>query len=317
MSWLLLGIPVGVVLLYYCSDWVVAGAKSLALRLGVRPFVVGITVVAFGVCIPETATSLLSGSNPDIIAGDIVGSNIANVGLVVGISAVIAAVPCKFSSVRFEALFMLAAVCVAAGLSLGGFLGWPQGIILICMLLFFIVYEFRHPGDVPDEEKEISRDDTMSAWKCLVMIAVGIAGVYIGARLFIKGAVDLAGIIGVSDQFIGLVVIALGGALPEMFVSCMAAFRGETEISLSNILGSITFNTLLALPMGAIFVGAPISDTMLYFHMPFMIAMCVLLVLTVRYKGCITKRIGSAYVLLYFVYLALMVAEPGLTQGIV
>ena len=109
MSWELIGIPIGIVFLYFGSEWMVDGAKKIAFRLGIAPFVVGLTVVAFGSSAPEAITSLVSGSNPQIIAGNIVGSNIANVGIAIGLSALMAPLACKYKEIRFELITMMAA----------------------------------------------------------------------------------------------------------------------------------------------------------------------------------------------------------------
>ncbi|MDD3233258.1 MAG: calcium/sodium antiporter [Candidatus Methanomethylophilus sp.] len=319
MEWALLGIPIGIVLLYYCADWLVDGAKALALRLGVTPFVVGLTVVAFGSAAPETVTALVSGSNPELIVGNIVGSNIANVGLAIGLAALITPIACDFRSVKFDLFCMMAFMVLMTLLSLTGTLSWPQGLVLLAALVVFIAEVFRHKRGDPNAEKEAEKEvgsPTLAAWKCLVLIAVGILGLYVGARCFIAGAVDLTGLLGVSDLLIGLLVVAVGTALPELCVCLMAAWRHENELAVSNIVGSIIFNVGFALALGILFTDVPAGGYVLTFHLPLMLLMGLLLVLMVHRHNDVSRGEGALLLLIYIAYVAAMIAFPVLTQGV-
>jgi len=319
MEWMLLGIPLGIVLLYYCSDWLVDGAKSLALRMGVTPFVVGLTVVAFGSSAPEAVTSLVSGSNPEIIVGNIVGSNIANVGLCIGLAAVIAPIACDYKSVRFDLISMMIALMMILLLSLTGSLSWPQGIVLLVSLAVFIYAVFRlkkADANAVPTDLEIGMGKQRGTFVSLLLIVVGIVGLYLGARAFILGATEMAQLIGVSDLLIGLLVVAVGTALPELCVCLAAAYRHENELAVSNIVGSIIFNSFFALGLGVLFTTVPVMHYVLTFHMPLMILMGLLMVLMVRRDNSISRGEGAVLLGVYAAYVAAMVVFPVLTTGV-
>ncbi|MDR3282090.1 MAG: calcium/sodium antiporter [Candidatus Methanoplasma sp.] len=316
MSLLLLGIPIGVVLLYLGAEWTVSGAKDLALRLGVTPFVVGLTVVAFGSSSPETVTALVSGDNPEIIIGNIVGSNILNIGLAVGLMAVLAPIACVYKMVRFEIVAMLVAVTAISVLSLNGSLGTLQGAILIVTFSMFLALVYLLKKDsgestAPGEAPALG----MSTAKCVVFVAIGICVLYIGARGFVGGAVELAGMLGVSDLLIGLVIVAVGTGLPELCISLVATRRHENELVVSNVVGSIVFNSLFALGIGTVFFTVPINHYMLVFHMPVMILMAIALAAMIRLGNRVGRVGGAALAAAYITYVCLTVTFPELTWG--
>jgi cation:H+ antiporter len=321
VSWILLGIPVGIVLLYFGSEWMVDGAKKMAIRLGVTPFLVGLTVVAMGSSSPEVITSLVSSSNPQIIVGNIVGSNIANVGLAIGIAAVISPIVCKFIDIRFEMFAMVAAVLIVSLLALTGTLEYIHGAILLAGLFIFIFLTYRLKKNVPsageEEESEKAESAKTPLWKCIVLVVAGIIFLYFGARAFIEGAVELAGIFGVSELMIGLIVVAFGVCLPELCICIVAAYRKENEIVVSNIVGSIVFNCFLALGIGIIYTTVTVTHYTMVFHLPVMILMAVLLVLMIRGGNRISRWEGAVLISIYSVYIASMVIFPELTQGLV
>ena len=181
MFWLL-GIILGIVMLYFGSDWLVDGAKKLALRLGIAPFVVGLTVLAFGSSAPEAVTSIVSTSTPDIILGNVIGSNIANIGLCIGLAALLNPMVAKFESMRFEIITMVAAVSIITILGINGYIGSVEGIILISLLILFVltVY-FMKRGDKEGQESYVAEIDTSeidrSTSKLLLWIAMCIVGI--------------------------------------------------------------------------------------------------------------------------------------------
>ncbi len=323
MVWELIGLPIGIILLYFGSEWMVDGAKKMAFRLKVAPFVVGLTVVAFGSSAPETITGLVSSSNPQIIIGNIVGSNIANVGLAIGLAAVITPIACNYKSIRFELFAMMAAVILLALLALQGSVGILEGIVLLAALCAFLygIYRFKrgHPGESScDAELEEEAVGTATPlWKCIVMIIVGIVALYIGAKSFIAGSIELAHMAGVSDLLIGLIVVAVGSSLPELCICILAAYRKENELVVSNIVGSIMFNTLFALGVAIMFTTVPILHYVLVFHIPVMVLLCALMLHMVRRDDDIHRSEGAVLLGIYAIYVALMIAFPQLTSGIV
>lgn len=317
MEWALLGIPIGIALLYTGSEAMVDGAKKLATRLGVTPFVVGLTIVAIGSSAPEAITSFVSSENPEIIIGNIIGSNSANAGIAIGLAAIISPVACKFAQIRFEMSAMIIAVLVILVLSLNGVLGFIDGIILLALLMVFIlsVYKVKVKEGRTDEEPEVDVSRT-SMPICSLMIIIGMAALYFGASWFIGGAVRLAEIFGVSDLMIGLILVAVGSALPEICICLMAAYRHEDELVVSNIVGSIVFNSFFELGVGALFTNIPIGETTLMFHIPVMIILALLVFLFVRTHDRVNRREGISLFLVYAAYIALMMIFPQLTGGV-
>lgn len=322
MSWVLLWIPVGIALLYFGSEWMVDGAKKMAVRFGVTPFMIGLTVVAFGSSAPEVVTSLVSVNNPQIILGNIVGSNIANVGLAIGLAALISPIVCKYSEIRFEMIAMIAAVFVVFLMSLSGSLGSVQGIILIIALFVFVYLTYRFKKDKVTEKEEpplkiTEKDRSVPLWKSSILVIVGMIFLYYGAKGFVTGAVELAGVFGISELMTGLIVVAIGTALPELSICLMAAYRKENEIVVSNIVGSIVFNSFFALGVGILFTEVSVSYYTMVFHLPVMVITAIILAYMVRSGNKITRLEGSLLVGIYAIYIALMGLFPELTQGIV
>lgn len=320
MFWLL-GIILGIVMLYFGSDWLVDGAKKLAIRLGIAPFVIGLTVLAFGSSAPEAVTSIVSTSNPDIIIGNVIGSNIANIGLCIGLAALINPMVAKFTSMRFEIITMVFAAILITLLGIAGYIGQITGIILIALLfLFTLIVYFYKRGDTEGQESYVSEIDTevdrsgkmLALW--IGMCIIGLVLLFFGARFFIDGATELARIIGVSELMIGLIVVAIGTSLPELCISLMAAFRGENELAVSNIVGSNIFNAFFVLGIGASLVNVPVSHITLTFHMPVMIALSVLMFLMVWRKNEISKISGALLLAVYVGYILSMAFVPSLTM---
>ena len=320
MFWLI-GILLGIVMLYFGSDWLVDGAKKLALRLGIAPFVIGLTVLAFGSSAPEAVTSIVSSSTPEIIIGNVIGSNIANIGLCIGLAAILHPMVAKYVSMRFEIITMVAASCLITILGINGYIGLIEGIVLMSLLVIFIlaVY-FMKRGDKEGQESYVSEIDTeidRSTKKLLLWIGMCIIGLvllYFGARFFIEGATDLAKEIGVSELMIGLIVVAIGTSLPELCISLMASYRGENELAVSNIVGSNIFNAFFVLGIGACLTDVPISDKTLMFHMPVMIGLSLIMFLMVWRKNEISKFSGILLLAIYVAYILAMAFVPSLTM---
>ncbi len=240
----------GCALLYYGAEWLVEGAASLALSLGVSRLVVGLTVVAYGTSMPELGVSVEAAlkGNDSVAIGNVVGSNICTIGLVLGVPALITALPVNRNTIRLHAPIMIAG-CVLLAFFLSDYVvSRLEGGILLAGLAAYTVLGFRlerqtkdagFVDDVPERTGKLPKD--------IGLIVAGIAGVLVGGHFLLEGAVDLAQRIGVSDAVIGLTVVALGTSLPDLTASAMAALKKHGEIAVGNALGSVMFNTYMVI----------------------------------------------------------------------
>jgi cation:H+ antiporter len=315
MFWIAVYLIVGAAMLYFSSNWLVRGAKGLALRLGVSPFVIGLTIVAFGSSAPECITSIVSTSNPSLIIGNVVGSNIANIGLAIGLAALAGQMVAKYKDMRLELFAMMAACTGLCLLGLTGSIGRYVGIALIILLFVFlyIVFTKKKSDDSGRAayEEEVT-EETLSTWVLALLVIVGLVLLYFGAKFFIDGAKDLAALLGASDMLIGLIVVAIGTSLPEMCISIIAARRGEADLAVANIVGSNIFNVLFVLGIGAALVDIPVAESMMWFHMPVMLLFCLVMFLVVRFRNKIERPTGILLVAMYAVYIGIMAAIPSL-----
>ena len=316
MEWVLLGIPLGIVMLYFGSDWLVKGAKNLALRLGVAPFVVGLTVVAFGSSAPEMVTSVVSANTPAIILGNVLGSNIVNIGIAIALAAIVCPLAAKYDTMRMEVAMMIItsfAVFILAALNI---LSLWVGIGLIAALIIFLYVIYRAKKDNTEGQEvytsEVEDGSTQGYPILIALIAVGLILLYFGARFFVDGAVELAHMIGISDLLVGLIIVAIGTSLPEICICLIAASRGENDLAVANIVGSNIFNACAVLGIGAVVAKIPVSESVLYFHIPVMILISLCMFAMIKWKNQISRP--SAFVLLgiYVAYLAIMIAVPSL-----
>lgn len=239
----LLLLIVGFVMLVKGADWFVDGAAGLAARFGIPQLVIGLTIVAMGTSAPEAAVSITAATsgNAGITIGNVVGSNILNVLVILGITSVIIAVPVQKSTIRWEMPFMHVITILLAVLGISGnVIGRGEGVILWAFFLVYLGYLFKMAKNGTDEE-EI---EPMPLWKQLLMLAVGIVLIVAGSDLTVDHATIIAKIFGVSDRLIGLTIIAFGTSLPELVTSVTAAKKGKADIAIGNIVGSNVFNIL-------------------------------------------------------------------------
>jgi cation:H+ antiporter len=260
---------VGFILLYFSADWLVKGSSGLARSLGVTPLVIGLTVVAFGTSAPELVVSLVSsiqGKNM-IAVGNVVGSNICNIALVLGISALFQPIISQKSVIQREIPIMLGVSLVLLIFSLNSTVGTLEGVILFTGVILYIVmsYRFAVTGGGLHKENEMPALDngiasaepsTGSRPKQIFLIFIGIAGVILGAQLVVDSAIMIMQVLGVSEKFIGLTIVAFGTSLPELATSVVAAIRKEMDISIGNLVGSNIFNILSVI--GATAIVGPI-----------------------------------------------------------
>ena len=280
------------------ADILVDGASSVARRTGVSEFVIGLVIVGFGTSLPElvvSATGAIAG-NSDISVGNIIGSNIFNTSLILAVSAMIVPVAItRQNKFRDIPITILATFIVIIMGKFGGLSRW-EGIALIVLFIIYIIYSFR--TDSVEEEAEVAKVFPM--YYAVILILGGLACLVFGGRLFVNSAVKIAGMIGVSDKFIAITVLAMGTSLPEFVTSIVALAKKRSQMALGNILGSNVFNLFLILGVSSII--SPISFGRVDVYDYVALILSIILVWTAVYTGKknLLDRFDASLMLLLF-----------------
>ena len=281
---------VGIVLVILGADWLTKGASGIARRFGVSELVIGLTIVALGTSLPELVISVgsaIKGSS-GIALGNVIGSNIFNGLLILGVTALIT--PIRFNSrmltreIPFNLLASVVLILVYGSMLVGGgageYITRYSGLLLLCFLAVFVRYTFSIPNDDDDEALE----KPMSIGKVLLFILLGLAGLIFGGNIFVNGATELARVAGLSEAVIGITVVSAGSSLPELAVSVSAARKGNVGIALGNVLGSNILNIFLILGCSATIT--PISlDGFSYVDFYVLLASSLLIYIVTRFGG--------------------------------
>lgn len=265
---------IGFLLLVKGADYFVYGASSIAKKLRIPSFVIGLTIVAFGTSAPELAVSLsaaLKGSN-DIAIGNVVGSNIFNTLVVLGASAAITPIAVEKGIIKKDYPLSIFVSILLGILSLDIFLfhapamtlGRIDGIILLAVFAFFMYTTLKDGFKHRSKSKETEGNQNISLWKSIFICIIGLAGIIIGGDLSVDGAKEIARAFGLSEALIGLTIVAFGTSLPELVTSIIAAKKGESDIAVGNVIGSNIFNILLILGLSATILPMSVSNTYLY-----------------------------------------------------
>ena len=265
----------GFVLLYFGGDWLVNGGVALARRFRISPLVIGMTIVAFGTSAPELLVSMTSSikGSAGIAMGNVIGSNIANIGLILGLTAMLCPIPTQNRKVSANGLVMILASLLALVFSLNNGLSRIEGLILFAGIILFTVISIRlgrtkQNTTQPDAEPQVKE---MSVLVALLLVALSCAMLAFGADFMVDGATSIAQALGVSDKVIGLTIVALGTSLPELAASVAAALKKEMDISIGNIIGSNIFNLMCVLGVSASI--RPIPFDYMQYRMDFVIMM--------------------------------------------
>jgi len=318
MTLAIISLVAGLVVLVFGAEWLVRGAARLATAAGISPLVVGLTVVAFGTSAPELAVSVMSAfkGQADIALGNVVGSNICNVLLILGVSAVIVPLVVHRQLVRLDIPVMVGCSLLMWALAFDGRLGRIDGIVLTLLVLGYTAYLIRRSrreeAEVREEyEKEYGspadgKPTSTAILKMTGLVIAGVVGLVLGSKWLVDGAVFIAREFGVSELIIGLTLIALGTSLPEVATSIMAALKGERDIAVGNIVGSNTFNILTVLGIASTVspAGINVPAEALRFDIPFMVAIAVVC-WPMLSDGLRVSRLNGAFLLGFYVaYLA-------------
>jgi cation:H+ antiporter len=310
LSWIaLIG---GLVLLTAGGELLVSGAGKLAKRLGMSSLLIGLTVVAFGTSMPELFVGLIAlfQDHPDILTGNVIGSNIANVGLILGICAIITPLPVRFKSVSRELYIVLAATLVVFIVAWHGSFPRFLGFVFVAFLIFFTVQSFSQEArNKTSTRLEPGGDNTnkLSSLPSIILATIiGLGFLPLGSNFFIKGAVDIALHFGVSELVIGLTLAAVGTSLPEL-ASCLAAIRQrQTKILAGNIIGSNLFNLLMVLGFCGLLVPFPMSSSLLFRDIPIMFSLSAVLLPILAVQQGLNRLHGFILLLSYICYLFIL-----------
>lgn len=311
MVWLLAGL--GLLILLLAGDALVRGAVNLALRLGIPALIVSLTIVAFGTSAPELLISIqavLKGV-PGIAIGNVVGSNTANILLVLGFPAILAVLHTSTCDTRKSYRQMIAATLVFIALAFRGKFDALSGVLLLTMLAYILIHAVRDArlhrkacgNSSPAEDEPEGADPDMPWWKISVYLVLGLVGLPLGADLLIDSAEILARRFGVSESVIGLTLVALGTSLPELATTTMAALRRQADVAIGNVIGSNMFNLLAIIGIASLLGPLPVDPEFLEFDLWVMLGASVLLVPFVYFRKDINRIWGVALTVMYFTYI--------------
>lgn len=314
MDWLYAG--VGLVILLLAGDALVKGAVNLSLRIGIPALIVSLTIVAFGTSAPELLISITAALEgvPGIALGNVVGSNTANILLVLGIPALLATMHSSECETRKSFVMMMAASVLFIGLAFGGVFNWISGLILLGALALVLIDAVRDarahraacngaPACADDElEDPEGADPDMPWWRIALFLGLGLVGLPLGADLLLEGAVNIARDFGVSETVIGLTLVAVGTSLPELATTVMAALRRQADVALGNVIGSNMFNLLAIIGIASLVSPIPVAPEFLRFDLWVMLGASALLFPFVFMRRDITRTWGMILTALYAAY---------------
>lgn len=310
----------GFALLVKGADWLVESSSALARRAGISDLVIGLTIVAFGTSLPELTVNLIASfeGNADIALGNIFGSNIANILLILGISALVRDLPVKRPTVLSEIPFSLAAVLLVGFFANSNlFLDERYDLTfdriegMIVLLFFFLFMAYIYDMAVSDRSMSNNHDNPdpdRPAYQHILLILAGLFSLFLGGRWVVEGAVDIARMLGMSESLIGLTIVAVGTSLPELVTSVVAARRGKSDIAIGNVIGSNIFNLLWVLALSATILPLPFDPNankdilMIVFS-----TTLVILAMVVNRRLVITRKEGVVFLACYIGYTAYLI----------
>ncbi len=312
VPWLLSGL--GLLILLLAGDSLVKGAVNLSLRLGVPALIVSLTIVAFGTSAPELliAIKAVLTDAAGLALGNVVGSNTANVLLVLGVPAIIATMHTSQCDTRKNYNYMLAASVLFIALAFRGVFDWIAGFVLLTALAFVLFDAFREARahqkacfDCDDEEVE-GADPELPGWNIAIFLILGLIGLPLGASLLVDNATVIARTYGVSETVIGLTLVAIGTSLPELATTVMATLRRQADVALGNVIGSNMFNLLAIIGIASLVGPIPVDEDFLEVDLWVMLSATLLLIFFVFLRFDITRPWGIGLTLLYIGYLVFL-----------
>lgn len=322
LLWPIIYVLIGLSLLIWSGDRFVTGAAALARNLGMTPMLVGLTIVAFGTSAPEIFVAVVAAwkGNPGIAVGNAIGSNIANIGMVIGFTALIVPLSVRSQTLKREYPLLLLFTALTFFLLFDGVLARLEGVVLIISLLLMLVWLLYAAKEAPRDEPMVAEFEElleqplkMTSLRASTWLLIGLVLLPLSSDILVNGAVDIARNFGVSDVFIGLTVIAIGTSLPEAATSLISAIKGEPDIALGNIIGSNIFNLLAVLGSAAIITPLPITHAIITQDYLVMVVFTVALgIMSFAFgkkgeQGRINRIEGALLLLAYIAYLAWLI----------
>jgi len=312
-------IVAGLTLLIWGADRFVLGASATARNLGVAPLMIGLTIVAFATSAPEILVSVIAAlrDEPGLAFGNAIGSNIVNIGLVLGFTAIVRPIPLESATLRREMPALLAVSLLTVSLFLDTRLSRPDGIVMLTGLVIVMIWlarlGIRSSATDPikmDYEAEIP--DDVSTKAAMIWLVIGLGALLVGAEWLVNGSIGVAQSLGVSEIVIGITIVAFGTSLPELAVSLMSALKGEYGLAIGNIVGSNIFNLLAVIGVAATISPAAVAPSVLSLHIFVMVAFTlVLFAMTYDYDGkaVLSRLEGVALLAAYIAYVSYVVAQ--------
>lgn len=311
---------IGFIFLIKGADLLIEGSTNLAKKFGVSDLIIGLTVVAFGTSLPELIVNLFAGSESgDLAIGNIVGSNIANILLILGIASIIKPLTVHKNTVYREIVFNIGAAAALTVLvserllTQGGFNGLDRidGIILISYFAIFLYYTFGKSNFADKKQRKKAKELNIDMPKSIFNIALGGLGLFWGGKWIVSGAVELAGVFGASDALVGLTIVAIGTSLPELAASVIAVRKNNVDIAVGNAVGSNLFNIFWVLGLSAFVNPLPFSDSIaIDVYIMFLISIGLFLTMVLgKNKHEIAKNEGIVFLSLYGAYLVYAVSQ--------
>lgn len=305
-------ILLGLALLVKGGDYLVDGSVAIAKRAKLSEMVIGLTVVGFGTSMPELLVSAQSAwmGNSGIAIGNVVGSNISNIALILGVTAIVNVIPSQKITLKIDLPFMLLSFVMFVAIAMTGSVGRVAGVIGVLMLICFVSYQIRKSRKASKAEAALAKEnpnaaaEPMALWKAILLVIVSFLAMVFGANILVEGASNIARLLGVTDRIIGLTIVAIGTSLPELFSSVMAAIKGKTDMAIGNIIGSGTFNILCVIGVSSIITPIMGTNVGFAFDYVLMILLGVLLWLFLRSKYILERWEGVALTAIYIAYLA-------------
>lgn len=309
----------GLTLLIWGADRFVHGASATARNLGVAPLLIGLTIVAFATSAPEILVSIIAAlrGEPGLAFGNAIGSNIVNIGLVLGVTAMIRPIPLKSATLRREMPALLAVSLLTVSLFLDTRLSRPDGIVMLTGLVIVMIWLARlgvrsSATDPIKMDYEAEIPDNVTTRNAIIWLVIGLVTLLIGAEWLVNGSIGIAQSLGVSEVVIGITIVAFGTSLPELAVSLVSALKGEYGLAIGNIVGSNIFNLLAVIGVAATIQPAAVAPSVLSLHIFVMVAFTlVLFAMTYDYDGKaqLSRLEGIALLIAYIAYVSYVIAQ--------